>query len=103
MYTDVFKRIFTATLVWQKNQPNKTKLETTCVHHYGFVWMSYRTFVSWNAEEKNDVDFVSTDMERYPGAINKKHNVQNSVYYMISMFQELYNCQGITGEKVCVQ
>ena len=47
--------------------------------------MSYRTFVSWNAEEKN-VDFLSTNMERYPGAINNKHNVQNSVYCMISMF-----------------
>lgn len=61
--------------------------------------MSYRTFVSWNAEEKNEVDFVSTNMERYPGAINNKHNVQSSVYCMLSMFQELYNCQGITGEK----
>ena len=46
--------------------------------------MSYRTFVSWNAEEKNEVDFLSTNMERYPGAIN--NNVQNSVYCMISMF-----------------
>ena len=48
--------------------------------------MSYWTFVSWNAEEKNEVDFLSTNMERYPGAINNKHNVQNSVYCMISMF-----------------
>ena len=28
MYTDMFKRIFTVTLVWQNNQTNKTKLET---------------------------------------------------------------------------
>lgn len=51
---------------------------------------------------KNEVDIVSTNMERYPGAINNKHNVQSSVYCMLSMFQELYNCQGITGEKVSV-
>ena len=31
MYTDIFKRIFAVTLVWQNNQTNKTKLETTPV------------------------------------------------------------------------
>lgn len=51
----------------QHKETNKTNLETN-VHHYGFKLFYIYVYIHeyYVTNEKNEVDFISTNMEREP-------------------------------------